>query len=341
MRRLLIATALLLAGTSLAAAEGVLNLYNWGNYTNPELLEKFEARTGVKVTVTDFDSNDTALAKIEAGGHGYDLVVPSATYLGIDRDKGLIAPLDHARLPSLANIAPEWQNPDWDPGRTHSVPWAWGMVVMAVNTGVYKGDIHTSAIILDPPEELAGRVNVTPEMSDVLALALMYVGAEPCTEDTAALKKARDLLMAAKPKWMSMDYNTIEPMSKNDMAATSDWNGAVMRARLANPDVAIGFPKEGYPMFADNVSLPADATNVDNAYLFLDVIMEPENAALISAFARYANGIAGSEPFMPEDMRTAPEVAVAPEHRAAGRVVPACGTKAQEYYTAIWTELNK
>jgi spermidine/putrescine transport system substrate-binding protein len=325
----------------LAHAEGVLNLYNWGNYTNPDMLAKFEAETGVKVTVTDFDSNDTALAKIEAGGHGFDLVVPSATYMGIYRDKGLIQKLDHARLPNIANIAPEWQNPDWDPARAHSVPWAWGMVVMAVNTGVYKGDINTSAIILDPPDELVGRVNVTPEMSDVLALALMYVGAEPCTEDTEALKRARDVLVAAKPKWMSMDYNTIEPMSKNDMSATSDWNGAVMRTRLANPRVQIGFPKEGYPMFADNVSLLAGAPNEDNAYLFLDFIMQPENAALISAFSRYANGIAGSGPFMPEDMRTAPEVAVSPEHRAAGRVVPACGAKAQEYYTAIWTELNK
>ena len=239
------------------------------------------------------------------------------------------------------NIAPEWQNPDWDPGRAHSVPWAWGMVVMSVNTSVYKGDVDTSAIILDPPAELVGKVNVTPEMNDVLALALMYVGAEPCSEDTAALKKARDLLFAAKPKWMSMDYNTIEPMSRNDMAATSDWNGAVMRTRLANPDVVIGFPKEGYPMFADNVSLLTDAVNVDNAYAFLNFIMAPENAGLISAFSRYANGIAGSEPFMPEDMKTAPEVVVSPEHQAAGRVVPACGPKAQEYYTAIWTELNK
>jgi spermidine/putrescine transport system substrate-binding protein len=341
MKRLVTATALLLAGTSLASAEGVLNIYNWGNYTNPDLLTKFEAETGVKVTITDFDSNDTALAKVETGGHGFDLVVPSATYLGIYRDKGLIQPLDHARLPNIANIAPEWQNPDWDPGRAHSVPWAWGMTVMSVNTSVYKGDIHTSAIILDPPAELAGKVNVTPEMGDVMALALMYVGAEPCSEDVEALKKVRDLLVAAKPRWMSMDYNTIEPMSSNDMAATSDWNGAVMRSRLANPDVAIGFPKEGYPMFADNVSLLTDATNVDNAYLFLDFIMEPENAGLISAFSRYANGIAGSEPFMPEDMRTAPEVAVPTEHQAAGRVVPACGPKAQEYYTAIWTELNK
>ena len=340
-RRLLVAAALALTGATGAQAAGVLNLYNWGNYTSPEMIAKFEAETGVKVEITDYDSNDTALAKVEAGGSGFDLVVPSASYLGIYRDKGLIQKLDHARLKNIANIAPEWQNPDWDPDRGYSVPWAWGMTVMAVNTAVYKGDINTAGIVLDPPPELAGKVNLVPEMVDVMALALMYVGAEPCTEDTAALKKVRDLLVAAKPKWESMEYATIERMVTGDMAATSDWNGSVLRQRLRNPDIRIGFPKEGYPLFADSVAMLADARNVDNAYLFLDFIMRPENAAMNSAFTRYSNGITGSDAFMPADMKDAPEVNVPAEYRAKGRVVGACGPKAQGYYTAIWTEVNK
>ena len=97
MKRLLTATALLMASTGLASAEGSLQLYNWGNYTSPELLEKFEKETGIKVTVTDYDSNDTALAKIEAGGHGFDLVVPSANYVQIFTEKGLTVPLDQYR----------------------------------------------------------------------------------------------------------------------------------------------------------------------------------------------------------------------------------------------------
>jgi spermidine/putrescine transport system substrate-binding protein len=80
MRNLKIAVAALLASTSMASAEGVLQLFNWGDYTNPELITKFEAETGIKVTITDYDSNDTALAKVEAGGAGFDLVVPSANH---------------------------------------------------------------------------------------------------------------------------------------------------------------------------------------------------------------------------------------------------------------------
>lgn len=341
MKKTLGAIAILLAGTSLAQAEGVLQLYNWGNYTSPELLAKFEKETGIKVTVTDYDANDTALAKIRAGGHGYDLVVPSANYVPIFRDGGLIAELDHSRLKNFGNIAPEWMDVAWDPGRKFSLPWQWGSSGMAVNTKVYTGDINTSAIFLDVPDELKGKINVVPEMSDVVNMAIWYVGGEACTEDTEVLKKARDALVAAKPDWLSMDYGATERLANNDWAASLNWNGSSMRARLLNPDVAYGYPKEGYPLFMDSVALLSDAKNVDEAYLFLDFIMLPENAAMISAFARYANGISGSDEFMPEDMKNAPEVVTPEEHRASGHFLPTCSPKAQEYMTAIWTELMK
>ena len=341
MKKLLLATAMALVAAPMAQAEGELQLFNWGNYTSPELLAKFEAETGIKVTVTDYDSNDTALAKIEAGGHGFDLVVPSANYIPIFRDKGLIAELDLSRLANHGNIAPEWQDVDWDPGRKFSVPWQWGSTGIAVNTSVYQGDVNPSSVFLEVPEELKGKINVVPEMNDIVNLAIFYVGGDACTEDTEVLKKARDVLLAAKPDWIAMDYGATERLSNNDWAASVNWNGSTMRARLANPDVVYGYPKEGYPLFMDSVAILSDAKNVDEAYKFIDFIMVPENAAMISAFARYANGIAGSDAFMPEDMKTAPEVVTPEEHKAAGRFLPTCSARAQEYLTAIWTELQK
>lgn len=342
MKKLFTATALLLASTGLASAEGVLNLYNWGNYTSPELLAKFEKETGIKVTVTDYDSNDVALAKIEAGGHGFDLVVPSANYVPIWIEKGLIAELDLAKLPNHGNIAPEWQDVAWDAGRKFTIPWQWGSTGVAVNTKVYGGDINTAEIFLNVPAELKGKINVVPEMNDIVSMATMWAGGEPCSEDTAVLKKARDALLAAKPDWIAMDYGATEKLSNGDWAASVNWNGSTMRARVAtNGDVQYGYPKEGYPLFMDSVALLKDAQNVEEAYKFLDFVMLPENAAMISAFARYANGIAGSEAFMPEDMKTAPEVVIPEEFKAAGVFLPTCTGKSLEYITAIWTELQK
>ncbi|OYX18246.1 MAG: putrescine/spermidine ABC transporter substrate-binding protein [Rhodobacterales bacterium 32-66-9] len=342
MRRLLTATAIVLATANLAAAEGALQLYNWGNYTSPELLAKFEKETGIKVTVTDYDSNDVALAKVEAGGSGFDLVVPSANYVPIWIEKGLIVPLDLAKLPNHANIAPEWRDVPWDPGRAYSVPWQWGSTGIAVNTKVYSGDINTSAVFLDVPPELVGKINVVPEMNDIVSLATMYVGGKPCSDDPEIMKKARDVLLAAKPNWISMDYGATERLSNGDWAGSVNWNGSTMRARLnTNGDVQYGYPREGYPLFMDSVALLKDATNVEEAYKFLDFIMLPENAAMISAFARYANGISGSDAFMPEDMKTAPEVVIPEEFRAAGTFLPTCTGKSLDYITAIWTELQK
>jgi spermidine/putrescine transport system substrate-binding protein len=341
MKKLLSTAAVLLASTTLAHAEGELQLFNWGDYTSPELIEKFEAETGIDVTITDYDSNDTALAKIEAGGHGFDLVVPSANYVQIYVEKGLVQELDLSKLANHGNIAPEWMNVDYDPGRKYSVPWQWGTTGIAVNRTAYDGDINTSAIFMDTPPELVGKINVTPEMNDVISLALWYVGGEPCTEDVEMLKKARDALIAAKPNWQSMDYGMTEKMAANDVMASVYWNGAIFRSRLQNPDVQFGYPKEGYPVWMDQVMLLSDANNVEEAYEFLDFIMVPENAAMISSFARYANGIAGSAEFMPEDMKTAPEIVVPAELVSAGHFLPTCSPKAQEYYTAIWTELQK
>lgn len=341
MKKILAATTILVGTTAGAMADGVLNLFNWGNYTSPEMIEKFTAETGISVTITDYDSNTTALTKVEAGASGFDLVVPSANYIPVYVRKGLIAELDHSRIPNIGNIAPEWQNVDWDPGRKHSVPWQWGSVGIAVNTAVYSGDVNTSELFLDPPPELEGKINVVPEMNDVLNMAIFNAGGEACTEDLEVLKVVRDRLMAAKPKWLSMDYGTTDKLSSGDYAASVNWNGSTMRARLNNPDVVYGYPREGYPLFMDSVALLSDAKNVDEAYQFINFILEPENAAMISAFARYANGVAGSEAFMPEDMTTAPEIIAPAELAAAGRFLPTCPQSAVDLYTAIWTELRK
>ena len=338
-RTLALGLATLLASTATAQAQGTLNLYNWGNYTPPELLEKFTAETGIEVTLTDFDSNDTALARIRQGGHGFDIVVPSNNVVPIWIEEGLIQPLDKDVVTNLDNIAPNWRDVEFDPGRDYTVPWAWGTTGVIVNSSIYGGDPHTADIFLDPPAELQGRINVIPEMSDIMHLSVRAMGGEPCTGDVEVLRAVRDQLNDAKQHWIAMDYGTVDAYAAGDIAAGVYWNGASMRARLQNDALTYGYPQTGFPVWMDNAAVLADAQNPEAAMQFINFVLEPENAAMISNFTRYANGVTGSEAYLDEVMQTAPEIVVPEELVGAGRFSITCPAEVNDIYTQIWTEL--
>ncbi len=333
------AAAALFALATGAQAQETLNIYNWGNYTSPELLEKFTAETGIAVTLTDYDSNDTALARVRQGGHGFDIVVPSDTYMQTWINEGLLLPLDPAVVTDRDNIDPQWVDVDFDPGREYSVPWQWGTTGVIVNTAVYGGERNTADLILNPPPELVGKINVIPEMSDVMAIAIYYHGGERCTSDPAVLRQVRDTLMAAKPQWLALDYGTVDSYAAGDLSAGIYWNGASMRARMQNPDLAYGYPETGFPIWMDNAAVLADAQNPEAAMQFINFVLQPENAAMISNFARYANGIVGADEFMDEAMRDAPELVIPEELAEAGRFGQACAQDVNDIHTQIWTEL--
>ena len=333
--------ALGLAGAAPAWAEGKLNIYNWGNYTSPELIEKFEAEYDVEVTLDGYDSNETMLAKVKEGGTGYDIVVPGDYMIKVMIEEGLLAEIKPNEMENFEHMDPKWVDVWWDPGRNYSVPWQWGTTSFTVDTEVFQGDdINTLALMFDPPEELKGRINMLNDMNDVINAGLRYLGYERCNGNPDELKEVTELLLSAKEHWRTMDYSTIEKLTSGDVDLSQNWNGAAMRARAQRPTLQYAYPKEGFTGWMDNVAVLADAPNMENAKLFVNFIMAPENAALISNFARYANGIKGSEEFMDPEMLTAPEI-VMPADAPAPDFVKPCPQETVDMYNKIWTRLKQ
>jgi spermidine/putrescine transport system substrate-binding protein len=333
-------TSVIALSAAAANAEGTLNIYNWGNYTNPEMIEKFEKQYDIEVTLDGYDSNETMLAKVKEGGSGYDIVVPGDYMVAIMVGEGLLAEINASEMENFKNLDPNWVDVYWDPGRKYSVPYQWGTTSFTVDSAVYGGDIDTLEVVFNPPEELKGRINMLNDMNDVINAGLRYLDYPRCNSDPAQMKELLALLLKAKEDWRTMDYAVIEKLTSKDVDLSQSWNGAAMRARADRPTLKYAYPKEGFTGWMDNVAVLADAPNVENAKLFVNFMMEPENAAMTSNFARYANGVIGSEEFMDAEMLEAPEI-VMPEGAPVPDFVKPCDQDVVAMYNKVWTRLKQ
>jgi spermidine/putrescine transport system substrate-binding protein len=345
MKRLLALTALMTGLLPFIAspgmAEGQLKVYHWFEYIPQELVDKFEAETGIDVTIDTYDSNEAMLASLKAGKLGqYDVAVPGDYMVEIMRTEGLLDSYKPEEMPNFKNIAPEWLNVPFDPGRQHSIPYQWGSTAFSVNRDVYKGDISTLAIIFNPPEELKGKINVLDSQGEVLALGSLYLGIPQCTQDREQLKALNDMLLAAKANWASFGSDTAKDvLVSGDAAAGMIYNGFSAKARAEGANVEYAFPKEGYVVWMDNMVLLKDAPNRANALKFMNFLLDPKNAADVTNYAAYNSGVIGVEPFLSDAVRNSPENN--PPKGQKGEFIQACDQETQKLYDAIWTNLKK
>ncbi len=340
MKRLLCTAAVLFAGP--AFAEGQLKIYNWFEYLPQDLIDKFEAETGVEVTMDTYDSNESMLASLKAGKLGeYDVAVPADFMVGIMAAEGMLDSFTPAEMPNYANIAPQWLDVAFDPGRTHSIPYQWGTTAFSVNRDVYPGDISSLGIIFNPPAELKGKINVLDSQNEVLVLGSLYLGIPQCTTDRAQLKALSEMLVTAKADWASFGSDIAKDvLVSGDAAAGMIYNGFSAKARAEGANIEYSYPTEGNVVWMDNMVLLANAPNRDNALKFMNFLLVPENAAALTNYAAYTSGVMGVEPFLDEAIKTSPENNP-PADATPGVFVQACDQNVQEMYDAIWTNLKK
>ena len=303
-----------------AAAEGELVVYHWFEYMPQELLEKFTAETGINVTMDTYDSNEAMLASLKAGGMDtYDVAVPGDYMVAIMAGEGLLDTIADGELANKGNIAPEWADPSFDPGRTHSIPYQWGSTSFMVDTAVYSGDIDTTDILFNPPAELSGKINMLDSQGEVLAMAALHLGIPQCSNDRDQLKALDAMLQEAKGHWASFNSDTAkEILESGDAVVGQIYDGFGAKARAERASLKYAFPTQGYVAWMDNVVLLKDAPNRDSALKFMDFLLEPENIAAVSNYARYNNGLADTTAFLD------PELAAQPENNPPATAGPWC-----------------
>jgi putrescine transport system substrate-binding protein len=341
-----------------AQTERVVNFYNWSNYIHPDVLKEFTAATGIKANYDTFDSNDTLETKLLAGKSGYDVVVPSANFLERQIKAGIFLKLDKGKLPNVVNIWPEIAQrlATYDPGNLYEVNYMWGTVGIGYNVARARAILGPDARmdswdIVFKPENLAKfrdcGVHMLDSSDDIMSAALAYLGLDPNSTSEADLNKAADLVTKVRPsvlKFHSSEY--LDALATGQICLVVGFSGDIKQAQknaaLAKSPLEIGYaiPQSGAQMWFDNLAIPRDAKNVDEAYALIDYLQRPDVAAKNTNFVAYANGNLASQKFV--DLAILADKTVYPDAATMSHLytLRARDQKIQRLMNRLWTRIK-
>ncbi len=357
MKNLMLASATLALIAGSVSAEEV-RVYNWSDYIDEALLEKFEAETGIKLIYDVFDSNELLETKMLAGGSGYDVVVPSGTFLQRQISAGAFQKLDTSKLSNMGNM---WdvvssRTEQYDPDNAYSINYMWGTTGIGVNVGKVQeilgadAPIDSLELVLNPDNmsKLADcGVHMLDAPSEMIPMALQYIGEDPDSHDPDVIAKAEPILMAVRPhiqKFHSSEY--INALANGDICVAIGWSGDILQARDRaaeaenGVEVAYNAAKEGALMWFDQMAIPADAPNPDAAHTFLNFIMDAQNMADASNYVYYANGNLASQPMLEEDVIGDPAIYPDAETLKTLFTTTPYPPKVQRVVTRMWTKIK-
>lgn len=341
-----------------AEEEKVLNVYNWSDYIAEDTIKGFEEKTGIKVNYDVFDSNDVLETRLLAGNSGFDVVVPSASFLERQIKAGVFQTLDKSQLPNLENMDPDVMQRValHDPGNEHAVTYLWGTTGIGYNEAKIKKILGGDKVpdswdyIFDPKTVAKFKdcgVSVLDAPDEILKVALVWMGRDPNSQKEEDLQAAEEKLMAIRPyirKIHSSQY--IEDLANGDLCMAVGWSGDILQARDRAAEAEKGtvvkysIPKEGTIVWFDMLAIPADAKHPKNAHAFIDYLMDPQVAANNSNFVNYANGNAASLPMVNDEVKNDPGIYPTPEVKAKLFPSLAYNEDFTRLMTRMWTKFT-
>ncbi|MGQ9815410.1 MAG: polyamine ABC transporter substrate-binding protein [Candidatus Roseilinea sp.] len=276
--------------TEPAAQDGVdrsrlsseLSIYSWSEYIAPEVVEKFEAEYGVKVTIDSYEDNESLFAKFQAGGNpGYDLVLPSDYMIEKMIKAGMLDKIDWANVPNIRNIGPEHLNLYFDPNQEYSVPYFWGTTGIAYDTNRVSGEITSWRDIFEPADDIKGRIGLLNDQRETIGAALRYLGHSANSVDPKEIEAARNLLLEHK-RYVAGYYDSIvarDNLVSGDVVVAMTYPGDAMVAAQQKSSIKYIIPEDGATIWQDSWCIPAGAPHKYTAEVFLNFMLRPDIAA--------------------------------------------------------------
>ena len=358
----IVAAAAIVAGilaiSPAAPQNRVVNVYNWSDYIDPDVLIQFTRETGIKVQYDTFDANETLETKLLAGKSGYDVVVPTAYFLERQVRAGVFRKLDKSKLANIGNVWPEISKrlSNYDPGNQYEVNYMWGTTGIGYNLKAVHARLGANARIdswdvVFKPEILAKfkdcGVHMLDSADDILPAVLHYLGLDPNSNEPKELQRAADLMLKIRPsvrKFHSSEY--LNALASGEICLVVGWSGDIKQAQKraveAKNGVEIGYsiPKEGAQMWFDNLAIPKDADHVAEAYAFIDFLLRPDVAAKNSNLVSYASGNLASQKLI--DKKILNDPGIYPDAATMARLytVSARDQKSQRVVNRLWTRVK-
>ncbi|NLJ87152.1 MAG: ABC transporter substrate-binding protein [Firmicutes bacterium] len=317
-----------------------LTIYNWGDYVDPDLITAFEEETGLKVIYQTFESNEAMLTKIAHGGTSFDVVVPSDYAINKMREQGLLLPLDHELIPNLEHIDPRFLNLSFDEGNKYSIPYFWGTLGIIYNSEMLGGkELESWEDLWD--DSLRNQIILVDSAREVIGIGLDSLGYSLNDTDPDHLREAHDKLKELIPNVKAIVGDELKMLLANEEAAIGVvWSGDAALIIEENPKLNYVIPAEGSNVWFDNIVIPTTATNIEGAHMFINFVLDPENAAINTEYVGYSTPNRAALEYLPEEIVSDERFYPGPEITDQLELYENLGKRMLAYYNELFLEFK-
>lgn len=312
----------------------VLNIYNWADYMNPDVLKTFETQYNCRVVLDTFESNEAMYAKLNAGARGYDLIFPTSYMVGVMKEQGMIQPLNHDLIPNLANVDRNYLELTQDPRMEYSVPYMVSITGIGYNQA-RLGDLEPTWNLFAKPD-VAKRCTLLNDMRETIGAALKSLGYSLNTTDDKELAEAQQVLIGWKKNIAKFEVEeALRGLASAEFLLVHSYNGDILQAMDENKDLAFLVPAEGTSVASDDMVIPVNADQVELAHAFINFIHDPQHSAENMEYVFYLSPNIEGQKLVSEEFRRNPAIFVSPDIMAKSEVIRDLGAD-NDKYTRVW-----